>query len=165
MFDCLIVGDSIAVGTKQFMPECQLQGKGGINTWQFNKMYPGSFYADTVIISLGSNDHKGVKTYDELFEMRQRVGASNVFWVLPHGVAKGSGVSIEKIQSIVKEIAEYYEHFRVTSDLLELRNLVIVAELIIRSAQHRKESRGLHYTLDYPETDNSKPAENTILIP
>ena len=40
--------------------------------------------------------------------MRQRVGASNVFWVLPHGVAKGSGVSIEKIQSIVKEIAEYY---------------------------------------------------------
>ena len=108
MLDCLIVGDSIAVGTKQFMPHCQLQGKGGINTWQFNKMYPESFYADTVIISLGSNDHKGVKTYDELFEMRQRVGASNVFWILPHGVAKGSGVSIEKIQSIVKEIAEYY---------------------------------------------------------
>ena len=108
MLECLIVGDSIAVGTKMFMPECQLQGKGGINTWQFNRMYKGSFYADTVIISLGSNDHKGVKTYDELFEMRQRVGASNVFWVLPHGVAKGSGVSIETIQSIVKEIAEYH---------------------------------------------------------
>ena len=105
MLDCLIVGDSIAVGTKQFMPQCQLQGKGGINTWQFNKMYKGSFYADTVIISLGSNDHKGVKTYDELFEMRQRVGAKNVFWVLPAGNNPAGGVSIEKIQSIVKEIA------------------------------------------------------------
>lgn len=108
MLDCLIVGDSIAVGTKMFMPECQLQGKGGINTWQFNKMYPGSFYADTVIISLGSNDHKGVKTYDELFEMRQRVGASNVFWVLPAGNLPAGGVPIGKIQSIVKEIAEYH---------------------------------------------------------
>jgi lysophospholipase L1-like esterase len=108
VLDCLIVGDSIAVGTKQFMPECQLQGKGGINTWQFNKMYKGSFYADTVIISLGSNDHKGVKTYDELFEMRQRVGAKNVFWVLPAGNLPAGGVPIEKIQGIVKEIASSY---------------------------------------------------------
>ena len=106
MLDCLIVGDSIAVGTKMFMPQCQLQGKGGINTWQFNKMYPGSFYADTIIISLGSNDHKGVKTYDELFEMRQRVGAANVFWVLPAGNLPAGGVPIGKIQGIVKEIAE-----------------------------------------------------------
>lgn len=108
MLDCLIVGDSIAVGTKQFMPQCQLQGKGGINTWQFNRMYKGSFYADTVIISLGSNDHKGVKTYDELFEMRQRVGAKNVFWVLPAGNLPAGGVPIEKIQGIVKEIASSY---------------------------------------------------------
>jgi lysophospholipase L1-like esterase len=108
MLDCLIVGDSIAVGTKMFMPQCQLQAKGGINTWQFNKMYKGSFYADTVIISLGSNDHKGVKTYDEMFEMRQRVGAKNVFWVLPAGNNPAGGVSIEKIQSIVKEIASSY---------------------------------------------------------
>jgi lysophospholipase L1-like esterase len=108
VLDCLIVGDSIAVGTKQFMPQCQLQGKGGINTWQFNKMYKGSFYADTVIISLGSNDHKGVKTYDELFEMRQRVGAKNVFWVLPAGNLPAGGVPIEKIQGIVKEIASSY---------------------------------------------------------
>jgi lysophospholipase L1-like esterase len=90
------------------MPHCQLQGKGGINTWQFNRMYKGSFYADTVIISLGSNDHKGVKTYDELFEMRQRVGAKNVFWVLPAGNLPAGGVPIEKIQGIVKEIAGYY---------------------------------------------------------
>jgi len=105
VLECLIVGDSIAVGTKMFAPHCELQGKGGINTWQFNRMYKGSFYADTVIISLGSNDHKGVRTYDELFELRQRVGAKNVFWVLPAGNLPAGGVPIAKIQSIVKEIA------------------------------------------------------------
>jgi len=108
MLECMIVGDSIAVGTKMFAPHCELQGKGGINSWQFNRMYKGSFYADTLIISLGSNDHKGVKTYDELFEMRQRVGAKNVFWVLPAGNLPAGGVPIEQIQSIVKELAAYY---------------------------------------------------------
>jgi hypothetical protein len=109
MLECLILGDSIAVGTKMFMPQCELQGKGGINTWQFNKMYKGSFYADTVIISLGSNDHKYVKSYDELFEMRQRVGAKNVFWILPHGNLKApQNLPVDEIQKIVRNIAEYY---------------------------------------------------------
>ena len=108
MLDCLVIGDSIAVGTQQFAKECQLQGRGGINTWQFNRMYPGSFYAETVIISLGSNDHQYVKTYDQLFEMRQRVGAKNVFWVLPAGNLKASNVPIERIQGFVQAIAQYY---------------------------------------------------------
>jgi L-aspartate oxidase len=73
--------------------------------------------------------------------------------------------AMSRVELLKNEIAEYYSNFRVTSDLLELRNLVIVAELIIRCAQQRKESRGLHYTLDYPETDNSKPAQNTVLTP
>ncbi len=73
--------------------------------------------------------------------------------------------AMHRLQLLKEEIAEYYGQFRVTSDLLELRNLVIVAELIIRSAKQRKESRGLHYIKDYPETDDSRAPKNTILSP
>ena len=108
MLECLIVGDSIAVGTKQFAPACELQGKGGINTWQFNRMYPGSFHAETVIISLGSNDHKHINTEAELIKMRERVKGSRVFWVLPAGNLKASEVNIQWIQGLVREIAKNY---------------------------------------------------------
>jgi L-aspartate oxidase len=73
--------------------------------------------------------------------------------------------AMRRLDLLKEEIAEYYGNFRVTSDLLELRNLVIVAELIVRCAQQRKESRGLHYTQDYPELDNSQPPQNTVLTP
>lgn len=73
--------------------------------------------------------------------------------------------ALRRIELLKQEIAEYYGNFRVTSDLLELRNLIIAAELIVRSAMQRKESRGLHYTLDYPQPDNLHPARNTVLDP
>ncbi|MCP5299607.1 MAG: L-aspartate oxidase [Chromatiaceae bacterium] len=62
------------------------------------------------------------------------------------------------------EISEYYGNFRVTNDLLELRNLVDVADLIIQCAQRRRESRGLHYNRDFPDRDDNQTAP-TILIP
>ena len=68
-----------------------------------------------------------------------------------------------RIKLLQEEVADYYGHFRVTPDLIELRNLLQSAELIVKSALHRKESRGLHYTLDYPE--QADRAEDTILVP
>ena len=68
-----------------------------------------------------------------------------------------------RIKLLGDEIEDYYGHFRVTTDLIELRNLHKCAELIVRSALARHESRGLHYTLDYPETD--KVAVDTVLVP
>ena len=68
-----------------------------------------------------------------------------------------------RIEMLRQEVREYYAHFRVTPDLIELRNLVEVADLIIRSALSRHESRGLHYTLDYPEL--LPEAKDTVLIP
>ncbi|GHD89365.1 L-aspartate oxidase [Pseudocitrobacter faecalis] len=59
--------------------------------------------------------------------------------------------ALRRITMLQQELDEYYSRFRVSNNLLELRNLVQVAELIVRCAMMRKESRGLHYTLDYPE--------------
>ncbi len=88
MLDCLILGDSIAVGTAQFKPECTAIAKGGINSWQYKRDYviprQNDFGAEVVIISLGSNDHAGIKTYNELYRLRERVKAQRVYWVLPN---------------------------------------------------------------------------------
>jgi L-aspartate oxidase len=68
-----------------------------------------------------------------------------------------------RIKLLRREVEDYYGEFRVTADLIELRNLVEVADLIVRCALSRKESRGLHYTLDYPAM--LPEAQDTILVP
>ncbi|MFN6170965.1 MAG: FAD-binding protein, partial [Burkholderiales bacterium] len=71
--------------------------------------------------------------------------------------------AMHRIHLLNAEINEYYANFRVSNDLIELRNLLQTAELIVRSAMLRKESRGLHYSLDYPET--LPTALDTVLKP
>jgi L-aspartate oxidase len=68
-----------------------------------------------------------------------------------------------RIEMIQKEIHDYYWNFKVTPDLIELRNLAMAAELIIRSASHRKESRGLHYNIHYPARDDQRWLKDTVL--
>jgi lysophospholipase L1-like esterase len=109
MIDCLILGDSIAVGVHQQKQECVAYAKGGINSWQWNRDYlKNNLTANTVIISLGSNDHKYIHTEAELVKMREKVKGNRVFWILPAGNLKASEVNINYLQLTVKEIANKY---------------------------------------------------------
>jgi L-aspartate oxidase len=73
--------------------------------------------------------------------------------------------AVRRISLLQHEINEYYSNFRISSDLIELRNLTQVAELIIHCAMERKESRGLHFSLDYPPAKEDGIAKNTVLTP
>jgi L-aspartate oxidase len=70
-----------------------------------------------------------------------------------------------RVRLLQEEIRDYYSNFRIDNNLIELRNLVVVAELIISSALARKESRGLHYTLDYPNELPASEVSDTIMVP
>ena len=101
MLECLILGDSIAVGTSNIRTECVSYSHGGWNSWQWNKKYKDTpVAAKTVIISLGSNDHKGVRTLWELQQLRNRTKADRVYWILP--------AIKPDIQEMVKLIAKDY---------------------------------------------------------
>lgn len=87
MLECMIVGDSIAVGVSMARPECVSYARGGWNSWQWNKDYLAKSVdrlpVKTVIISLGANDHRGVRTEQELRRMRSAITAQRVFWIDP----------------------------------------------------------------------------------
>jgi len=103
---CLLLGDSIAVGLYHHVAPCESLSKSGWNTWQWNRDYlKHDLTADTVIISLGSNDHKYIKTQVELERLRDKITAGRVFWVLPKGNLPAGGLPIEEVQRIIKVIA------------------------------------------------------------
>ena len=89
MIDCLILGDSIAVGAHMFRPECVSYSKGGITSHGWDKLYgKNNLSAETVIISLGTNDYEGANTYGKLKEIREKIKGKRVFWIAPHEKSK-----------------------------------------------------------------------------
>ncbi len=88
MLECLVLGDSLAVGIGQVRTECVTYARSGINSYDYvnrHIMYTNSNHkeAKTVIISLGSNDYKSINTREELETLRQLVKADRVYWILP----------------------------------------------------------------------------------
>jgi lysophospholipase L1-like esterase len=104
----MVIGDSIAVGTAMYRPECVSYSRGGWNTWQWNRDYlsmASSKSYKTVIISLGANDHAGVKSEQELRKMRQNIKADRVFWISP-------GMERKPVpQTAIEKIAKEYGDF------------------------------------------------------
>lgn len=101
MIECLILGDSIAQGTHQYRPECELIATNGINSRQWNKQNATrELSAPITIISLGSNDHPGVRSLWELQQLRAKVVAQRVYWILP--------ANNKDIQQMIQLIAQDY---------------------------------------------------------
>lgn len=102
MLDCLIIGDSIAVGTANVRQECVSYSVGGLNSRQWNNKFANKdLSAGTTIISLGTNDHDGVHTFKELSIMRSRVTAGRVFWILPPCNDKFCKSNVNEIVEII----------------------------------------------------------------
>ena len=84
MIECLILGDSIAHGISTVRKECVAYVKSGINSRNWNNRYiVKDLTADTVIISLGTNDPETINTFKELLSLRQLVSAKKVIWIMP----------------------------------------------------------------------------------
>jgi lysophospholipase L1-like esterase len=88
MLECLIMGDSLAVGVGQVRAECVTRAKSGINSYDYVNRHllhtKGDTQAKNVIISLGSNDTEKINTFEELDTLRQLVQADRVYWILPN---------------------------------------------------------------------------------
>ncbi|MCX4186434.1 L-aspartate oxidase [Methylophaga sp. OBS4] len=143
LLECLVFAGAAADDIKKQLP---LATPPAVRPWDASQVYPAK---EAIAISHNWDelrrfmwDYVGiVRTTERLHKARQRLNL------------------------LQNEIREYYSQHHISNDLLELRNLADVAELIITSALLRKESRGLHYTLDYPEQDNSHPPHDTIIEP
>jgi lysophospholipase L1-like esterase len=99
MIECLILGDSIAVGTGLYRPECKVLVQQGITSkgWNMSNV-KSTLDANTVIISLGSNDYAQIDSLEELTKLRKRIHAEKVYWIMP------------AIKPVVQDIIENIAH-------------------------------------------------------
>ena len=107
MLECLILGDSLAVGVGQIRQECTTRAKSGINSYDYVNRHiwhtNGNNQAKTVIISLGSNDLKNINTFEELDTLRQLVKADRVYWILP-AIKENKRQAVQKVAERYKDI-------------------------------------------------------------
>lgn len=142
LLECLVFARSAAQHIKQSLPF--IDNKPNIPAWDASRVHPAK---EAISISHNWDElRRFMWDYVGIVRSNERLHKAQL-----------------RLNLLQQEIEDYYSQYRISSDLLELRNLADVAELIIISALRRKESRGLHYTLDYPETDSSKPPVDTFI--
>ena len=125
MLECLILGDSLAVGIGQIRKECTTYARSGINSYDYvnrHVLYTETYHKEAkhVIISLGSNDFKSMNTYEELDTLRQLVKADRVYWILP-------AIKDDK-RKVVSKVADKYH------------------DMVIDSRKHEISPDGVHPT-------------------
>lgn len=142
LLECFVYGMSAATHIQQqFDPNVQLPA---IPAW------------DTSQVSNADEEVVILQNWDEL-----RATMWNYVGIVR--TTKRLERALHRIEMLKAEITEYYQGYHVSKNLIELRNLVLVSEMIVRCAMQRKESRGLHYTLDYPELADT--LQKTVLSP
>jgi lysophospholipase L1-like esterase len=114
MLDCLIMGDSLAVGVGQIRKECVTYAKSGINSYDYVNRHVlhtngSDKQAKTVIISLGSNDTNKINTFEELDTLRQLIKADRVYWIVP-------AIKEDKRKAVWAVANKYHDH------VIEARN-------------------------------------------
>lgn len=113
MIECLVLGDSLAVGIGQVRTECVIQAKSGINSYDYVNRHiwhtNGNNQAKTIIISLGSNDTAKINSFEEFDTLRQLVKADRVYWILP-------AIKEDKRKAVWAVANKYHDH------VIETRN-------------------------------------------
>ncbi|WP_423895616.1 L-aspartate oxidase [Candidatus Pelagadaptatus aseana] len=142
LLECIVYAKSAALHIKQTLPT--IKPVNQVPSWDASRVTDSD--EDVVISHNWDELRRFMWDYVGIVRTRKRLERAT-----------------HRIKLLQKEIQEYYSNYRIGNDLVELRNLAMIAELIIRSAMQRKESRGLHYSLDHP---NQNPiARDTILVP
>ena len=142
LLECFVFAHSAFKHIKQTLPETKMPEK--ISEWDESRVTDSD---EEVVVSHNWDEiRRFMWDYVGIVRTTKRLHRAN-----------------HRVKLLQSEISEYYGNFRITKDLIELRNLATVAELIIESALQRKESRGLHYTADFPAMDNINSLKNTII--